>query len=70
MGVNQDGCLVILQCYLVSGFRCQVSGRMLSKWASPDETIHHLPNTLPFPQLTAIGVFAPGLSSLMFSPIH
>jgi len=43
---------------------------MFSKWASPDGTIHHLPNTLPFPQLTAIGILAPGLSALMFSPIH
>jgi len=70
MGVNRDSCLVRLQCYLVSGVRFQVSGRMFSKWASPDGTIHHLPNTLPFPQLTAIGILAPGLSALMFSPIH
>jgi hypothetical protein len=43
---------------------------MFSKWASPEERIHYLPNTLPFPQLTASGVIPRGLSAPKFSPIH
>jgi hypothetical protein len=49
--------------FQVSGFRCQEA-------CSPEGTIHHLRHTLPFPQLTARGVLALGLSAPMFSPIH
>ena len=49
--------------FQVSGFRCQEA-------CSPEGTIHYLRHTLPFPQLTAGGVLALGLSAPMFSPIH
>jgi len=38
--------------------------------ACPEGTIHFLRHTLPFPQLTASGVLAIGLSVPMFSLIH
>jgi hypothetical protein len=49
----------------VSGVRFQVSGEI-----QPEGTIHFLRHRLPFPQLTASGVLAPGLSVPMFSLIH
>ena len=69
-GVNQDYCLLrLLWLFGVrcqhKGFRFQVSGEI-----QPAGTIHFLRHTLPFSQLTASGVLAPGLSVPMFSLIH
>jgi hypothetical protein len=38
--------------------------------ARPDETIHHLRHTLPFPRLIFSSVIALGLSAPMFSTNH
>jgi hypothetical protein len=69
-GVNQDGCLLRLPWLFgvsnkVSGVRFQVSGEI-----QPEGTIYFLLHTLPFPQLTASDVLAPGLSVSMFFLIH